>query len=45
MLRKYQEWEEREINGSSPKRMANPAPGIPIKVPRNVGHRSTVHDT
>lgn len=31
VLRKYQEWEEREINRIIDERMANPAPGIPIE--------------
>ncbi|QDY78836.1 type II toxin-antitoxin system prevent-host-death family antitoxin [Streptomyces qinzhouensis] len=31
VLRKYQEWEEREINRIIDKRMAGPAPGIPIE--------------
>ena len=31
MLRKYQEWEEREINRIIDERMTNPAPGIPIE--------------
>ncbi|CAL9305085.1 prevent-host-death protein [Streptomyces sp. NPDC003090] len=30
-LRKYQEWEEREINRIIDERMANPAPGVPIE--------------
>ncbi|MER5880343.1 type II toxin-antitoxin system prevent-host-death family antitoxin [Streptomyces sp. NPDC001910] len=30
-LRKYQEWEEREINRIIDERMANPAAGIPIE--------------
>ncbi|MCT9138902.1 type II toxin-antitoxin system prevent-host-death family antitoxin [Streptomyces violarus] len=31
VLRKYQEWEEREINRIIDERMTNPAPGIPIE--------------
>lgn len=31
VLRKYQQWEEREINRIIDERMANPAPGIPIE--------------
>lgn len=31
VLRKYQEWEEREINRIIDERMANAAPGIPIE--------------
>jgi hypothetical protein len=31
VLRKYQEWEEREINRIIDERMANPAPGTPIE--------------
>ncbi|KMO99140.1 hypothetical protein [Streptomyces roseus] len=31
VLRKYQEWEEREINRIIDERMADPAPGIPIE--------------
>jgi prevent-host-death family protein len=31
VLRKYQEWEEREINRIIDERMANPASGIPIE--------------
>ncbi|MCF3964312.1 type II toxin-antitoxin system Phd/YefM family antitoxin [Streptomyces fuscigenes] len=31
VLRKYQEWEEREINRIIGERMADPAPGIPIE--------------
>ncbi|WP_324616726.1 type II toxin-antitoxin system prevent-host-death family antitoxin [Streptomyces sp. XY332] len=31
VLRKYQEWEEREINRIIDERTANPAPGIPIE--------------
>ncbi|SCE11928.1 prevent-host-death family protein [Streptomyces sp. DvalAA-14] len=31
VLRKYQEWEEREINRIIDERMANPAAGIPIE--------------
>ncbi|MEU5398564.1 type II toxin-antitoxin system prevent-host-death family antitoxin [Streptomyces sp. NPDC005963] len=31
VLRKYQEWEEREINRIIDERMANRAPGIPIE--------------
>lgn len=31
MLRKYQEWEEREINRIIDERMADPAPGVPIE--------------
>ncbi|MFI6008421.1 type II toxin-antitoxin system Phd/YefM family antitoxin [Streptomyces sp. NPDC051243] len=31
VLRKYQEWEEREINRIIDERMANPAVGIPIE--------------
>lgn len=31
VLRKYQEWEEREINRIIDERMANPAPGVPIE--------------
>ncbi|MCX4958369.1 type II toxin-antitoxin system prevent-host-death family antitoxin [Streptomyces virginiae] len=30
VLRKHQEWEEREIHRIVDERMANPAPGIPI---------------
>ncbi|WP_106982238.1 type II toxin-antitoxin system prevent-host-death family antitoxin [Streptomyces rimosus] len=30
-LRKYQEWEEREINRIIDERMGNPAPGVPIE--------------
>ncbi|MFI6400913.1 type II toxin-antitoxin system Phd/YefM family antitoxin [Streptomyces sp. NPDC050548] len=30
-LRKYQEWEEREINRIIDERMANPAGGVPIE--------------
>ncbi|MFI0777939.1 type II toxin-antitoxin system Phd/YefM family antitoxin [Streptomyces sp. NPDC021212] len=31
VLRKYQEWEEREINRIIDARMANPSPGTPIE--------------
>lgn len=31
VLRKYQEWEEREINRIIDERMANPAAGVPIE--------------
>jgi len=31
VLRKYQQWEEREINRIIDERMANPAPGISIE--------------
>lgn len=31
VLRKYQEWEEREINRIIDERMASPAPGVPIE--------------
>ncbi|MEW1870361.1 type II toxin-antitoxin system Phd/YefM family antitoxin [Streptomyces caelestis] len=31
VLRRYQEWEEREINRIIDERMANPAAGIPIE--------------
>ncbi|MER7729823.1 type II toxin-antitoxin system Phd/YefM family antitoxin [Streptomyces erythrochromogenes] len=31
VLRKYQEWEEREINRIVDERTANPAPGVPIE--------------
>lgn len=31
VLRRYQEWEEREINRIIDERMANPAVGIPIE--------------
>lgn len=31
VLRKYQEWEEREINRIIDERMADPAPGVPIE--------------
>ncbi|NYS18710.1 type II toxin-antitoxin system Phd/YefM family antitoxin [Streptomyces sp. SJ1-7] len=31
VLRRYQEWEEREINRIIDERTANPAPGIPIE--------------
>ncbi|WP_406184603.1 type II toxin-antitoxin system prevent-host-death family antitoxin [Streptomyces sp. NBC_01006] len=31
VLRKYQEWEEREINRVIDKRMASPAAGVPIE--------------
>ncbi|MER7487379.1 type II toxin-antitoxin system Phd/YefM family antitoxin [Streptomyces sp. NPDC126497] len=31
VLRRYQEWEEREINRIVDERMANPAAGIPVE--------------
>ncbi|WP_459247380.1 type II toxin-antitoxin system Phd/YefM family antitoxin [Streptomyces youssoufiensis] len=30
VLRRYQEWEERELNQIIDERMANPAPGVPL---------------
>lgn len=51
VLRKYQQWDEREINRMIEERMANASPGIPIEdvlretLARDDGARLSEHQT